>query len=140
MSGKFFFDSIADNGPTYWAETLGTGFGPTSDWLIVPGWDRAETEHPAELAQKSGQTQEAPSEQRQARQSQLSGMGKLRPGGQKHLARSSQHRQREMGLIPGLHSPSSTQRAAWLKSSPARAAHCVAVCGAPSPLGGLGSP
>lgn len=60
VSGKFFFDSIADNGPTQWAETLGTGLGPTSDWLIVPGWDRAETGHPAELAQKSGQTQKAP--------------------------------------------------------------------------------
>lgn len=59
-------------------ETLGTGFGPISDWLIVPGWDRAETGHPAELAQKS--------EQREARQSQLSGVGELRPREQKHLA------------------------------------------------------
>lgn len=86
MSGKFFFDSIADNSPTQWAETLGTGFGPTSDWLIVPGWDRAETGHPDGLVQKPGQTQKAPSEQRQTRQSQLSSMGKLRPREQKQLA------------------------------------------------------
>lgn len=108
VSGKFFFDSIADNGPTQWAETLGTGLGPTSDWFIVPGWDRVETGHPAELAQKSGQTQKAP-------------LNKDR------LHRSCQRRQREMGLDPGAPSSSLYPKSSLAKLLTTRAAHCV--CG-----------
>lgn len=131
VSGKSFLYSIADNSPTQWAETLGTGFGPTSDWLIVPGWDRAETGHPAELVQKPGQTQKAPSEQRQARQSQLSSIGKLRPREPKHLAQvlptqaegdSQDPRAPISFLCPQV-------SLAKLPSSPTRAVRCVALCG-----------